>query len=48
MYRLVLLLESLDAQVKVALSGFDIGVLALGFHVFHKWKTDVHQSDLEF
>lgn len=47
MYWLVLLLESLDVQMKVALSSFDIGIVALGFHVFHKWKDDVHEGDLE-
>jgi hypothetical protein len=47
MYWLVLVLEGLDAQVKAALSGFDVGVVPLGFHVFHKWKNEVHESDLQ-
>lgn len=47
-YRLVLLLEGLDAQVKAALSGFDVGVVPLGFHVFHKWENEVHESDLQY
>jgi hypothetical protein len=46
-YWLVLVLEGFDAQVKAALSGFDIGVVPLGFHVFHKWKNEVHESDLQ-
>jgi hypothetical protein len=46
MYWLILMLEGLDAKVKAALPDFDVGVVPLGFHVFHKWKYEVHESDL--
>lgn len=48
MYRLVLLLEGLDAQVKAALSGFDVRVMPLRFHVFHEREDEVHEGDLIF
>ena len=45
MYWLVLLLEGFDMFVQVALSGFDVRVVPLRFHVFHKRENEFHERD---
>ena len=46
MYWLVLLLEGLDTLVEAALFGFDVRVVPLRFHVFHKREDEFHERDL--
>jgi hypothetical protein len=48
MYWLTLLLEGLDTLVEAALFGFDVRVVPLRFHVFHKRKNEFHEHDLIF
>src|SRR6266702_2874189 len=48
MYWLVLLLEGLDTLVEAALFSFDVRVVPLRFHVFHKRENELHERDLIF
>jgi hypothetical protein len=48
MYWLVLRLEGLDTLVEAALFSFDVRVVPLRFHVFHKREYKFHERDLIF